>query len=522
MRATLTLQKAMWLPHLRRARTLLGVSSLVFAGCAGADPTGDESNGASGDDFRPSSGSSTSSSAGAGKGGSQSELGGSESRGGSASAGGASAGGANAGGASTGGASGGGASAGGAPTGVAGGGGGAGGSSGGSGAAGTPGAGGASASYLDPGTGPWQKVSPEDCGLDSTKLADSGVATYAIFRFGKLCHMKGSDSAGAMYSATKTLGGVMVGRAAYLTRDVPRSAPGTGTILHEDKATDWLGNVSYNKSATLSHVMAMCAHNTNLAYGSKRFSYDTIGSVQINTMISVTEKAISQVPALGTDATAFVRRQVFEKMGMKNSSWSPALGISTGWTANLSDMGKLGTLLLHDGFYGGERLLSRNWVYRMSHPAFEDSNTSYGQLAWLNHRGNAAGIGGNISTGANAPNGDPCAPPAFWPSYPHGISGAPDCRATSGTCAQQHDVGVYSAQGLNGQFIVMHPGLDLVIAARNFSGGDGPMGLWRAVRPALIAKDPTYRGDEAAFCAAYGAGSYAPDLPMRRHPDATD
>lgn len=63
-----------------------------------------------------------------------------------------------------------------------------------------------------------------------------------------------------------------------------------------------------------------------------------------------------------------------------------------------------------------------------------------------------------------------------------------------------------------------HPGLDLVIAARNFSGGDGPLGLWRAVRPALVALDPVFQGDEEAFCEAYGAGDYAPDLVLPRGP----
>lgn len=375
---------------------------------------------------------------------------------------------------------------------------------------------GSEADYRDPGKGPWQKVDPSECKLDASKLNDRNIGTYAIFRYGKLCHMKGGDGVGQMFSATKTLGGVMVGRAAYLTRDVPRTGPGTGTIIPEDKAIDWLGRVSYNRDASLTHVMGMVAHSRSL--DNLTWSYDTIGSVQINTMIDVVEKAIRQVPGLGTSAQAFMRKEIFEKMGMSNSSWSTALGISTGWTANLSDMGKLGTLLLHDGWYGGERLVAREWVYRMSHPAFEEANTSYGQLTWLNHRGNAAGIGGNITTGANAPEGDPCAPAAFWPQYPHGLSKATDCRAKVGSCKQKHDVGVFSAQGLNGQFIVMHPGLDLVIAARNFSGGDGPLGLWRAVRPALVAMDPVFQGDEEAFCKAYGAGDYAPDLPMPRRP----
>jgi hypothetical protein len=150
----------------------------------------------------------------------------------------------------------------------------------------------------------------------------------------------------------------------------------------------------------------------------------------------------------------------------------------------------------------------------MSHPAFESANTSYGQLAWLNHRGNAAGIGGDISMGSNSAEGDQCAPAAFWSKYPHPPSEAKDCMATvaGASCKQTYDVGVFSAQGLNGQFIVMHPGLDLVLVAHNFSGGGGPDGMWTAVRPGLVAMDPKYKGDETAFCKDYGAGNYAPDL----------
>jgi hypothetical protein len=81
-----------------------------------------------------------------------------------------------------------------------------------------------------------------------------------------------------------------------------------------------------------------------------------------------------------------------------------------------------------------------------------------------------------------------------------------------------YDVGVFSAQGLGGQFIVGHPGLDLVIAVKNFSNQNGPLGLWARIRPALVALDPMFMGDEAAFCRAYGSGNYAPDLkvPIRQ------
>jgi hypothetical protein len=56
----------------------------------------------------------------------------------------------------------------------------------------------------------------------------------------------------------------------------------------------------------------------------------------------------------------------------------------------------------------------------------------------------------------------------------------------------------------------------MVIVARDVtplgSGPDAPALVWNALRSAVIGGDPVFRGDEAAFCAEYGAGRYAPDL----------
>jgi len=177
-------------------------------------------------------------------------------------------------------------------------------------------------------------------------------------------------------------------------------------------------------------------------------------------------------------------------------------------------MGRIGIALSHGGWWNGEQVLDPDWVYWMTHPHWEDGNTSYGMYLWLNHRGNATGIGGaGSASGAGPPGGDPCAPGAIWQSYPHAPSEATDCMAIDGqSCEQMHDTGVFSAQGLGGQFIVGHRGLDLVMVAQNFSGAGGPLGMWELVRPSLVALDPMFMGDEAAFCTAYGAGNYAPDL----------
>ena len=56
-----------------------------------------------------------------------------------------------------------------------------------------------------------------------------------------------------------------------------------------------------------------------------------------------------------------------------------------------------------------------------------------------------------------------------------------------------------------------HPGLDLVIVVKNLGGLPVWEIPWSAMRPALVALDPVYRGDDDAFCRDYGAGPYAPD-----------
>ncbi|MET0285925.1 MAG: hypothetical protein ABW352_15695, partial [Polyangiales bacterium] len=204
---------------------------------------------------------------------------------------------------------------------------------------------------------------------------------------------------------------------------------------------------------------------------------------------------------------------VFQALGLEKSSWSGSAAsknFAYTWNSTLRDMARVGLLVMHRGSWNGKRVLAEDYAYKMTHPSFESANTAYGYLTWLNARTGGTGPGG-AGTGTG---GDPCAPAAVWQKYPHGMfSKATDCNFNAPhVCTQKYDVGVWSAQGLGGQFIVGHAGLDMVIVAKNFSGGDGPTGLWKAIRPALVKLDPEYKGDEAAFCKAYGANDYAPDL----------
>ncbi|MET0339891.1 MAG: hypothetical protein ABW252_02775 [Polyangiales bacterium] len=383
--------------------------------------------------------------------------------------------------------------------------------------------------FKDPGKAPWQAVPTaqvaEQCGLDPSKLPRTIGGGYAVVRFGKLCYISNpNDGAAQMFSATKTLGATVTGIASYETRDIARGGARTGQLKDDDLATYWLGSVSYNRQARLAHVLSMVGHNSNLSDGAKRHSYDTIGAVQINSLSNAVRTAIGQQSSrLGASTGAFAKKFLFDELGMSRSSWG-GTQYATSWTATLGDMARLGLLIMHQGVWSGKQVLGADWAYKMVHPTFEDGNTAYGFLTWLVAREGQRSIGGGSFTSNGASAGgllaDNCSPAALWQRYPHGLSTFKDCTYKNSTCKQTYDIGSWSAQGLGGQFIVGHPGLDLVIVAKNFSGGTGPAGIWDAVRPALLALDPKYKGNDAAFCKAYSAGEYAPGLVEQpRQPD---
>ncbi|HMI89750.1 MAG TPA: hypothetical protein VK509_00225, partial [Polyangiales bacterium] len=373
--------------------------------------------------------------------------------------------------------------------------------------------------WSDPGPNPWVLV-PEDkvaeeCKMDIAKLKATGITqSFAIFRYGKLCYESGRDSASDVFSCTKSFGGIVTGHAQYLVKDVPKTGPGTGQFHDYDLASEW-GLAGYGQQK-LAFLASMATGSRGVNWGERSFSYDTIGAAGLNPFASVVNKALGQAQMSGVANIQAATRNLFMKLGMSNSAWGGSV-YGTGATTTLHDMGKLFTMMIHGGVYNKERLLSEEWVYKMTHPALEDANTSYGQFMWLNHRGNAAGIGGDIGSGSNTKDGDPCSPAAFWNKYPHEVSKSPDCYKTVATasCDQKYDTGNFSCQGLGGQFAIGHPGLDLVLTVKNFSGQNGPMGFWDKIRPAIVALDPMYTGDNDAFCKAYGAGDYAPDLKVQ-------
>ncbi|MDG2306921.1 MAG: hypothetical protein P8R42_20200 [Candidatus Binatia bacterium] len=370
------------------------------------------------------------------------------------------------------------------------------------------------AESVDPEAGPWELV-PEDrvaeeCGLDPALLREADQAIdrpWAIIRYGKLCHEyypSGADEVTEVYSATKTLSAVVTGIAVYETRDLTRTGRKTGPLSDTDRVDHWLDDFTFNPDAQVAHVLSMVAHNDDLGLDQKTFAYDADGTVQINRLSDVINTAIDQDPGrFGADLDAFTQRYLYEPVGMTGSTWTgggPDKIFAFTWETTTRDMARLGLLMLNGGEWNGNRVLSEDWIYKMTHPSFEDAATTYGYLTW-------------VSTRLQNPFFGDCAPASIWPENPHGLSDAPDCGyGAEASCTQENDVGVWSALGLFGQIITGHPGLDMVIVAKDIGDAVSARGAWAFARPALVAEDPRFAGDEAAFCQAYRSSGYAPDL----------
>ena len=372
---------------------------------------------------------------------------------------------------------------------------------------GSPAAGRAQSPLIDPGTGPWALVSEDEleevCRLDPELLQQVTMRqdmSFAVVRYGRLCFVSGenaSDGPGVshVFSATKTLGALLTGAIMYQTRDLqPSSTPMRGPLGEFDRMDHWLDlstlppRAQINPDATVAHVLAMVGYSEDLSYGQKTHQYDGSGRREINQLIRVIDNVVKQDPRrFGANAVE-AKDRLFAKLGLEHSRWNVgSFGVS--WNTSLLDMARVGLAILHGGVYNGERLADSRYIYNVTHPAFEDGSTGYGYLTWLNNT--------------------TCTPNAIHASYPHGISESSDCA--DGECEQEHDVGVWSAIGARGQYIVGHRGLDLLVIGKNWNEGGGSA-LWGAMLPSVVAADPTFMGDQDAFCEAYSKGEYAPDL----------
>lgn len=195
-----------------------------------------------------------------------------------------------------------------------------------------------------PGQGEWTPVPKAqvaaECGLDPDLLEHADIEidrAYAVVRYGKLCHEyyptrlypDGVDETEIVFSAAKTLAGVLTGAAAWRTRALERTGRKTGPLQDSDRIDHWLDEFTFNQDAQVGHVLGMVGQNEDLSSPDLDFMYDTAGGVQINRLNDVVAAAIAQDPALGSSVHEFLVGYLFEPLGMRHSDWDGDARIAT-------------------------------------------------------------------------------------------------------------------------------------------------------------------------------------------------
>ena len=199
---------------------------------------------------------------------------------------------------------------------------------------------------------------------------------------------------------------------------------------------------------------------------------------------------------------------------MKASNW-PGQAIGGTMNSTVRDMARMGELILQRGRYDGRQLHRRGLrlqadapgvrgqQHRLRLPDVLERRPELGLLdrARTTPSARRTRAGRRIRTGRSS-------------RRPTRTAGSPaSSSTTSASCGPT---------GAGGQRIVIHRGLDMVLAVRDdavsvnesetVGAFEGHKNVWNAIRPALVALDPVYKGDEEAFCAAYQRSEYAPDL----------
>jgi CubicO group peptidase (beta-lactamase class C family) len=392
-----------------------------------------------------------------------------------------------------------------------------------------------------PGASPWEQVPlsrvAQECGLSPALLKKAApkmaLSPYAVIRYGKLCASGGSLQARTetyeVNSAAKTFTALLFGIIATRT-DVDENTYVRDWLSLADQSVDLPATLitrpPLNPDAKVFNLLTQTGHNLDLRYGQRLpWFYDAAGVLGMNSLVLLMDKVVRANPKAfpaSKSALDVANNELFKPLGMTHTRWDGAVAAHTLYS-NVFDMAKLGELMLRKGRWGNKQIVSEDYIYRMTHPQIEDVHTGYGYLTWLNA---AAGVAALFDIKTE----QVCSPFAGWKRYSHAPTyEAPNDNGGAPFRNNRYDDGVFWADGAGGQFTYVHRGLDLVIVTRDDEnaqksdpesqaiGKSNPTGLeyhrmWRLLRPALIAMDPKYKGNEAAFCKAYRESTYAPDL----------
>jgi CubicO group peptidase (beta-lactamase class C family) len=272
----------------------------------------------------------------------------------------------------------------------------------------------------------WATVDPVEAGFDPAALdalsaeaeaADSGC--LAVVRDGELVLDEGwgpgqpGDPRQA-FSATKSITSVLTGiaqdegdlsieqpAADFIPEwaDTPAGAVTVEDLLSNDSGREWSLALDYRDMAVQAPDKTQFA--IDLEQTSQPGEVWAYNNSAIQTLSAVLEEATGQ------PATDLAAEQLLEPIGMADSTMTTDAsgGALTfmGLQTTCQDLARFGLLMLHDGSWGGEQVVSAEYVQQATGEPSTDLVDNYGLLFWLNRTGRMASP--TIATAATAATG---------------------------------------------------------------------------------------------------------------------
>lgn len=279
--------------------------------------------------------------------------------------------------------------------------------------------GGPDAGTVEEGTGPagpdaeWEAVEPTEVGLDPEVLDEIAAEAEAdgsnclmVIRHGRVAgewYWNGTDehSDQEVFSATKSYASVLVG-----------IAQDEGALDIDDSASNWIPEWKGTdaEAVTVRNLLSndsgrywsMGSDYTTLVRSPDKTAY-AVGLEQTDppgTTWAYNNSAIQTLDQVvegstGTPFAEFGQEKLLDPLGMADSRFkSDGTGNGLafmGLNSTCPDMARFGQMVLQDGRWGDEQIVSSEYLDDATGAASQDLNGAYGFLFWLNRTGVLAG-----------------------------------------------------------------------------------------------------------------------------------
>ena len=307
----------------------------------------------------------------------------------------------------------------------------------------------------------WDDVPAAEAGIDQQVLDElaaraeaSGSNCLLVSRGGRLVQEwywagTDADSVQEVWSASKSFTSTFIGIAVddgdlEVSDTAAQYIPEwRGTPSQDVTVEHLLSNDSgrhYDLRTDYGEMAAVAADKTAFAVGLGQDAPPGEVWVYNNSAIQTLEAVFQG--ATGEDMSEFAEERVFGPTRMVDTSLEKDLAGNPlafmGIQSTCQDMARFGYLMLRDGSWDGEQIVSSEWVQRATDSS-QDLNAGYGWLWWVNDPGPQQGDEVAVGAGTARRAGDPG----------NLVPGAPE--------------EMFFAQGLGGQVIAVDPGSDTVV-----------------------------------------------------------